>query len=120
MTSYLIYVISYGHVFEDFPREKNIDFNMEPVYAWYLSLYRHKAQNNFYLVHNNFISKFKKLIFGPSTSILSLEAATFLSRKGVFETSEEFTVIRLFKCEENPFPLPFYVSDKLFVEEMCK
>jgi hypothetical protein len=50
------------------------------------------------------------LIFGLSTSILSLEATTFLSRKGVYETSEEFNVIRLFGGEEKPFLLPFYVS----------
>jgi hypothetical protein len=31
----------------------------------------------------------------------------------------EFTVIRLFGCEDNPFLLPFYVSDKIFFGEMC-
>jgi hypothetical protein len=47
MNSYLICVISYGHVLEDLLREKNIDFNMEPIYAWYSTLYRHKTQYNF-------------------------------------------------------------------------
>jgi hypothetical protein len=56
MTSYLIFSIAYGHVFEDFPREKHVDFKLEPVYVWYSVLYRHKAQYNFYSVHNNFIS----------------------------------------------------------------
>jgi hypothetical protein len=82
MTSYLIFAIAYGHVFEDFPREKHVDFKLEPIYAWYSVLYRHKAQYNFYPVHNNFISEFKKLIFGHNTSRLSLEATTFLSGKG--------------------------------------
>jgi len=43
MTSYLIFVIAYCHVFEDLPRARSIDFKMEPVYAWYSSLWRHKA-----------------------------------------------------------------------------
>jgi hypothetical protein len=34
--------------------------------------------------------------------------------------SKEFTVIRLFGSKEKPFLLPFYVSDKLFVGEMCR
>jgi hypothetical protein len=64
MTSYLIFTIAYGHVFEDLPRAKQVDFKFEPVYAWYSVLYRHKSQYNFYQVHNNFILEFKKLIFG--------------------------------------------------------
>jgi len=118
MNSYLICAIAYGHIFEYLSREKHVDFKMEPVYAWYLALYRHTTQHNFYPVHNNFISKFKNLVFGPSKSRLSLEAATFLSSKGAYETSEEFTVIRLFGSEENPFLLLFCVSYRLFAKEM--
>jgi hypothetical protein len=106
MTSYLIFFIAYGHVFEDLLSERNIDFKMEPFYAWYLAMCRHKSQYNFYLVHNNFISEFKNLIFGPCTSRLSLKSTTFLSGKGVFESSEEFTIIRLLGCEEKNFLLP--------------
>jgi hypothetical protein len=117
MTCYLIFAIAYGHVFEDLPREKQIDLKLEPVCAWYSVTYNHKSQYNFYSVHN-LISEFKKMIFGHSTSRLSLEAATFLSGKGDYEMCEEFIVIRLFVSEENPFLLPFYVSDKLFVKEI--
>jgi hypothetical protein len=120
MTSYLIFTIAYFHVFEDLSRERSIDFKVEPVFAWYPALWRHKAQYYFYPVHNNFISEFKKLVFGPNTSRLSLEAATFLMGKGVFETTEYFSIIRLFGCEEKPFLLPFYVSDKHFVVEVCR
>jgi hypothetical protein len=88
MTSYLIFSITCGHVFEDLPRVKHVDFKLEPVYAWYLVLYIHKAQYNFYSVHKNFISEFKKLIFGNNTSRLSLEVATFLSGKGAYEMFE--------------------------------
>jgi hypothetical protein len=64
MTSYLIFTIAYGRVFDDLPREKHVDFDIEPVYAWYSILYRHKAQYSFYSIHNNVISEFKRLIFG--------------------------------------------------------
>jgi hypothetical protein len=120
MASYLIFSIAYGHVFEDFPREKHVDFKLEPVYAWYSILYRHKSQYSFYPVHNNFISEFKRLIFRQSTSRLSLEATSFLTGKGIYELSEEFTVIRIFGSKEKPFLLPFYTSDKLFVGEVCR
>jgi hypothetical protein len=60
------------------------------------------------------------LIFSQSTSRLSLEATAFLSGKGGFEMSKEFIVIRLFGGKENPFLLPFYVSDKLFIIYMRK
>jgi hypothetical protein len=56
MNSYLIFSIAYGHVFEDFPQAKHVDFKLEPIYAWYSILYRHKSQYNFDLVHNYFIS----------------------------------------------------------------
>jgi hypothetical protein len=68
MTSYLIFAIAYGHVFEYLPWERHVDFKLEPFYAWYSVLYINKAQYSFYPVHNNFISEFKKLIFGQSTS----------------------------------------------------
>jgi len=111
MSFYLIFSIAYGHVFEDLQWEKHVDFKLEPVYAWYLVLYRHKTQYNFYPIHNNFISEFKKIIFGQSTSSLSMEETIFLSRKRVYELFEEFTVIRLFGSKEKPFLLPFYTSD---------
>jgi hypothetical protein len=31
MTSYLVYVISYYHIFEDFPRERSVDSKVEPT-----------------------------------------------------------------------------------------
>jgi hypothetical protein len=99
---------------------KNVDFKLEPVYAWYSVFYKHKSQYSFYPIYNNFISEFKKLIFGQSTSRLSLEATVFLSGKGVYELFKEFTVTRLFGSKEKPFILPFYTSDKLFVEEVCR
>jgi hypothetical protein len=40
--------------------------------------------------------------------------------KELMKCLKEFIVIRLFGSEEKPFLLPFYVSDKLFVKEMCR
>jgi hypothetical protein len=48
-----------------------------------------------------------------------LEEMTFLSGKGVYELSEEFTIIRFFDSKEKPSLLPLYTSDKLFVREVC-
>jgi hypothetical protein len=64
MSSYVFFTIAYCHVFEDLSRERIIDFKMDLVYAGYSTFWRHKSQCNFYLVHNNFISEFKKLVFG--------------------------------------------------------
>jgi hypothetical protein len=66
------------------------------------------------------MSTFKKLIHGPTASRLSLEAASFLVEKGIFETLEEFNLLRLFGFQGKPFLLPFYVSDQLFVIEVCR
>ena len=120
MNSYLIFAIAYGNVFEDLSREKHVDFKLETIYAWYLVPYRHKAQYNFYSIHNNSISEFKKLIFDNNTSRVSLEGTSFLFGKGSYEISKEFIVSILFGNKDNPFLLPLYVSDKLFVREMCK
>jgi hypothetical protein len=95
MTSYLVFVIVYCHIFEDFPRVRNVDFKKEPVSFWYPVLWRHKAPYNFYEVQNGFLSSFKKMIHGPTTSRLSLEVASFLSEKGFFEALEEFSFLRL-------------------------
>jgi hypothetical protein len=81
MTSYLVFVIVYYHIFEDFPRERNVDFKKEPTFVWYPVLWRHKAPYNFYEVQNGFLSAFKKMIHGPTMSRLSLEVASFLARK---------------------------------------
>jgi hypothetical protein len=107
MNSYLVFSIAYYHIFEDFSRERSVDFKVEPISVWYPTLWRHKYQYNFYVVRNNFISDFKKLIFGPTTSRLSLEVASFLAEKQIFETTEDFSLLRLFGFQ-------------LFVTEVCK
>jgi hypothetical protein len=33
MTSYLVFIIIYGHIFKDFSREINVDFKKEPSYG---------------------------------------------------------------------------------------
>jgi hypothetical protein len=87
---------------------------------WYPALWKQKAMYHFYEVHNAFISSFKKLIFGPKTSRLSLEATTFLDKRGSFEAMEHFSIIRIYCSHEKPSYLPYYVSDKIFVVEVCK
>jgi hypothetical protein len=92
----LVYVITYCNIFEDFPREMNVDYKVELTYVWYPNLWRHKDQYNFYVVQNGFMSAFKKLIHGPTTSTLSMEVASFLVEKGIFETLEDFIILIFF------------------------
>jgi hypothetical protein len=42
VTYYLIFSIEFFHVFEDWSRERSIDFKVEPVSAWYPTLWKHK------------------------------------------------------------------------------
>jgi hypothetical protein len=43
MTSYIISTIVYRHVFEDLLRERSVECKVEPIFAWYPTLWRHKA-----------------------------------------------------------------------------
>jgi len=61
-TYYLNFFIAYCHVFEDLSRERSVKFKVEPIFSWDPTLLRHQAQCYFYLVHNNFIFEFQKLI----------------------------------------------------------
>jgi hypothetical protein len=75
---------------------------------------------HFYEVHNAFIYVFKKLIFGPKTSRLSLEATTFLDKRGSFEALGHFNIIKIYFSCEKPSYLLCYVSYKMFFVELCK
>jgi hypothetical protein len=96
MSSYLIFTIAYCHIFEDLPRARSVDFGKDPVQFWYPTLWKQKAPYNFYEVQNAFLSTFKKLVYGPTTSRLSIEVVSFLEGKGVFGTLDDFNFIRLY------------------------
>jgi hypothetical protein len=85
MAYYLIFAITYYHVFKALSIRKRVNSKVDPVTMMYQALWRHKVGHYFYEVYNNFVSKFKKLLFGDDTSRLSLEASTFLNGKGVLE-----------------------------------
>jgi hypothetical protein len=87
---------------------------------WYQALWKQKATYHFYEVYNAFVSSFKKLIFGPKTSRLSLEASTFLDKKGSIESMEHYSVVRIYCSRERPLYLPYYVPDKMFVIEVAR
>jgi hypothetical protein len=118
MSLYLIFAIMYCHVFKGLHLAKHVNCKVDPVQTWYPALWRQKAMYHFYEVHNSFVSPFKKLIFGPSTSRLSLEATTFLDKRGSFKAMEHFSIIRVYCSKERPSYLPYYVSDKMFVAEV--
>jgi len=74
---------------------------------------------HFYDVHNAFISS-KKLILGPHTSILSLEGTSFFNKRGSFEEIHHFNIIRIYCSHKKPSYLSYYVSDNMFLVEVCK
>ena len=81
-SSYLIFVITYCHVFKGLSVGRRVDCKIDPIPMWYQSLWKQKATYHFYEVYNAFVSSFKKLIFGPKTSRLSLEASNLLEKRG--------------------------------------
>jgi hypothetical protein len=119
MSSYLIFAITYCHVFKGLHLPKYVNCKIDPVQTWYPSLWKQKAMCHFYEVHNSFVSPFKKFVFGSSTSSLSLEATTFLDKRGSFEAMEQFSIIWVYCSKEIPSYLPYYASDKMFVAEVC-
>jgi hypothetical protein len=87
---------------------------------WYQALWRQKATYYFYEVYNEFMTVFKRLLFGENTTRLSLEATTFLSKRGTLEKMENYNVIRIFGSRESPFFLPWYISEKMFIIEVAR
>jgi hypothetical protein len=81
MSSYLLFVITYCHTFEGLNLAIRVRVKVDTVTIWYQSLWRHRVGHHFYKVYNNFVSEFKKLVFGEDTSRLSLEASSFLKGK---------------------------------------
>jgi hypothetical protein len=77
----------------------------------YPALWKKKDMYNFYEVHNSFISSFKKLIFEPKTSRLSLEIEKFLGKRGSFEAMDNFNIIGIYCSYEKPSYIPYYVSN---------
>jgi hypothetical protein len=86
---------------------------------WYQALWKQKATYHFYEVYNAFVSSFKKLIFRVNTSRLSLEASTFLDKKGNIEKMEHYSVVRIYCSREKPLYLPYYVPDRMFSIEVA-
>ena len=113
-TSCLVYAIVYFHIFEDLPRAKNIHLKKDPVSFCYPILWKQKSPYHLYEVKYVVLSSFKKLICSPAMSRFSLEVASFLSKKWIFETMEYSSFIRLYGFQGKYSPLPFYVSDKNF------
>ena len=87
---------------------------------WYRTLWKQKVMYHFYEVHYAFVSSFKKLISRLSTPRLSLEETTFLDKNGTCGSMEHFRIIKIYYSRERPSYLPYYVSDKIFVVEMCR
>jgi hypothetical protein len=120
MASYLIFSITYCHIFKILSIGKRVNCKVDPVTMWYQALWRQKVIHYFYEVYNDFMSAFKKLLFRENTSRLSLEASAFLDTKGILEKMDDYNIIRIFCSHEKPLFLPYYVPDKLFVIEVAR
>jgi hypothetical protein len=120
MSGYLVFAIVDCHEFQGLHLSKQVDLKIDPIYTWYPSLWKQKAMYHFYEVYNSFLSSFKRLMFGKNTARLSLEATSFLDQRGTFESNEKYSIIRIYCSREPPIYLSFYVSDKMFIIEVCR
>jgi len=76
--SYLVFSIMHCHVFKGLSVGKRVKSKVDPVTMWYQALWRQRVIYFFYEVYNDFVSEFKKRLFGEDTSRISLEASNFL------------------------------------------
>jgi hypothetical protein len=120
MASYFIFAIMYCHVFKGLSINKRVNSKVDPVNMLYQDLWREKVGHYFYEVYNNFVSQFKKLLFGYDTSRISLEALTFLNGKGFLKKMDDYNIIRIFCSHEKYIFLLYYVPDKLFIIEVAR
>jgi len=120
MDSYLIFVITYFHIFEGLTIGKRIDCKINHVTVWYQALWRQKTFIHFYEAHNEFVTVFKKLLFVDNTSMLSSEATNFMNNKGTLEKRENYNVIRIFCSQETLAFLSYYLSDKKIITEVAR
>jgi hypothetical protein len=63
MDSYLIFAITYCHIFKGLTIGKRVDCKIDPVTVWYQDLWRQKTSIYFYEAHNEFVTVFKKTSF---------------------------------------------------------
>jgi hypothetical protein len=99
---------------------KKFNRHLDLVQMWYPSLWKQKATYHFYEVNNAFISSFKKLIQGPSTSILSLEETSFLDKRGILKEMDNLCVFMLYFSPKKSSYHAYYVSYNILVVEICK
>jgi hypothetical protein len=120
MDSYLVFAIVYCCQFPKLTICKRVNCEIDPVTFWYQALWRHNTALHIYEVYNDFVSVFKGLLFGKNTLRIPDQANKFLEKKGTLEQMENHSVIRIFYSKENPFFLPYHVSDKNFITEVVR
>jgi hypothetical protein len=115
MASYLVFVIAYCYQFPKFSIYKRVNYELDPVTLWYQPFWRRTTSFHFYEVYNDFVSIFKGLLFGKDTPRIYDQTNNFLDKKGMLEKMENHNVIRILCSKENPYFLPYHVSDKMFI-----
>jgi hypothetical protein len=120
MASYLIFYITYCHIFKGLSIGKMENCKVILVTMWYQSLWRQKVIHYVYEVYNDFMFAFKKLVFKENTSRLSLKAFDFLYTKGILGKWMIIILLEFFRSHEKPLFLPYYVPDRLFFIEVAR
>jgi hypothetical protein len=120
MGSYLIFAITYCHIFKILSIGKRVNCKVDPVTMSYQALWRQKVIHYLYEFYNDFVSAFKKLLFRENTSRLSLEASAFLDTKGILEKMDNYNIIKRLCSLEKPLFIPYYIRDKLFLIEVAR
>jgi hypothetical protein len=62
----------------------------------------------------------KIFLMGEKTPRIYVQATKFLEKKGTIEKMENHNIIRIFCSKENPYFLPYYVPEKLFITEVVR
>jgi hypothetical protein len=89
MSSYLIFSITFYHIFKGLNIGKRVNCYFDPIKMWYQAPWRQKDAHYFFEVYNEFVHVFNKMVFGGNTSRLSQEALIFLNKTGIVEEMEK-------------------------------
>jgi hypothetical protein len=102
MGSYLIFFITYYHIFKGLSVGKRVNSKVDPMTMWYQALWRQKVIHYFYEIYNYFVFAFKKFISRENTSRLSLEASYFLYTNGILEKMDDYNIMIKKNSREKP------------------
>jgi hypothetical protein len=120
MSSYLFFAIAHCCRFPKLSLSRRVNWEFDPITFWYQALWKHNASRYFYEVFNDFVSVFKVMLLGEDSPHISDQVTKFLDKKGVLETMDDYSVIRIFGSKEKPALLPCHITNIMFVTEIAR